>query len=96
MTTFKELKEQPEFGKLHSQRSACFGCLRTLEENIESLPTDKLSHRSFTKIETACEVEITNLNAIDKKITQWSVSKGGVDRESDFVVYMKTSIQGHS
>ena len=91
MTSFKELKEQTEFGKLHSQRSACFGCLRTLEENIESLPTDKLSHRSFTKIEAACEAEFTNLNIIDKKIIQWFVSKGGDDRELDFVEYMKRS-----
>ena len=78
MTSFKELKEQTEFGKLHSQRSASFGCLRTLEENIESLPTDKLSHRSFTKIEAACEAEFTNLNTIDKKLLSGLFPRAGM------------------
>ena len=69
MSSFAELKKQADFTKLDGQRCSVLSCLDTLKVSMKALPTDKPSLRSFNRLEKAIEDELTNLTAVDKKIT---------------------------
>ena len=93
MATFTDLRVNSEFLKLKAQRDAIFSCIDTLEASLKALPTDKLSLRSFNKLEKAIEEETANLQSIDKKIALWFSCKGGDRKDSDFVLYNQESVE---
>ena len=92
MATFAELKEQADFIKLDGQRYSVISCLNKLKSSMVALPTDKPSLRSFNRLEKAIDEELANLTAIDKKIAQWFITKGGEELDSDFADYEKKSV----
>ena len=92
MATFAELKDQADFIKLDGQRYSVISCLNKLKSSMVALPTDKPSLRSFNRLEKAIDEELANLTAIDKKIAQWFITKGGEKLDSDFVEYEKESV----
>ena len=92
MATFAELKDHAEFIKLYGQRCSVVSCLNTLKESMKALPTEKPSLRSFNKLEKAIEDELVNFTAINKKIANWFITKGGQMLDSDFVEYEKESV----
>ena len=87
--SFKDLKSVPEFTKLHSQRAGILACIIALKDGVDQLPTDKLSWRLFSKLETNIETESANLSAITKKIGVLLKAKGGDLGDPDFVQYIK-------
>lgn len=95
MDTFTDLKQQSDFIKSDSQRYSIISCLGGMKSSLNKLHSDRLSLRSFNKLEKAIENEIVNLTAVDKKIAAWFRSKGGDLEDSEFVKYRdeSTSIQ---
>ena len=89
--SFKELQTLPEFIKLDSQRSGVLACLDSLKDGVDQLPTDKLSWRLFSKLETNIETETANLHGITKKIGGLLKSKGGDQTDPEFVQYRKVA-----
>ena len=87
--SFKDLQTLPEFIKLDSQRSGVLACIIALKDGVDQLPTDKLSWRLFSKLETNIETESANLSAITKKIGVLLKAKGGDLGDPDFVQYIK-------
>ena len=92
MTTFAELRVHSEFLKLKAQRDSVISCLKKIKVSLASLPTDKLSLRSFNKVEKAIDEEAANLKGVDKKIALWFSNKGGEITDSGFVEFDNMSV----
>ena len=77
MTSFVEIKDNKEFLPLNSKRDVALVNLTRLKENLDKLPKDKPSVRSFERYEAKIESLLESLENASDAITDYFSNSGG-------------------
>ena len=92
MTEFKSLSDNAEFVKLNSKRGAALVELTHMKKSLEKASKEKLSARSFQRIEARIDSKVEQLEAANEAVSSFFSKMGGNPLEdSDFDTYYDTA-----
>ena len=92
MSAFDSFSENPDFVKLNSKRGAALVELTQMKKSLEKFSKDKLSVRSFQRIETRIDSKMEQLEAASEAVSSFFIKMGGNPLDdSDFDAYLDTA-----
>ena len=89
MPSFKDLKDNKDFITLDAKRTAVLLELKGLKVNLENLPKEKPSIRSYERCDSKVDKELDRLEAASTAVSEF-FSASGVDSldDDEFLDYM--------